>query len=119
MGIVTIDGIEVEFTDERNLLAVIKKAGIDIPTLCYIDELSTFGDCRLCTVEDEKGRLFASCSEEPRDGMKIFTNTKRLRKYRRLIIEMMLSAHCQDCSKFQQACSTWQSRICSDSYRIR
>ena len=47
MGIVTIDGIEVEFTDERNLLTVIKKAGIDIPTLCYIDELSTFGDCRL------------------------------------------------------------------------
>lgn len=98
MGIVTIDGIEVEFTDERNLLTVIKKAGIDIPTLCYIDELSTFGDCRLCTVEDDRGRLFASCSEEPRDGMKIFTNTKRLRKYRRLIIEMMLAAHCQDCN---------------------
>lgn len=98
MGFVTIDGIEVEFTDERNLLTVIKKAGIDIPTLCYIDELSTFGDCRLCTVEDDRGRLFASCSEEPRDGMKIFTNTKRLRKYRRLIIEMMLSAHCQECN---------------------
>jgi hypothetical protein len=40
MGFVTIDGIEVEFTDERNLLTVIKKAGIDIPTLCYIDELT-------------------------------------------------------------------------------
>ena len=98
MGIVTIDGIEVEFTNERNLLTIIKKAGIDIPTLCYVDELSTFGDCRLCTVEDDKGRLFASCSEEPKDGMVIYTNTRRLRKYRKLIIELMLAAHCQDCN---------------------
>ena len=90
--------MEVEFTNEKNLLTIIKKAGIDIPTLCYIDELSTVGDCRMCTVEDDKGRMFASCSEEPRDGMVIFTNTRRLRKYRKLIIELLLAAHCQDCN---------------------
>ena len=75
MGIMTIDGRKVEFTDERNVLTVIRKAGIDIPTLCYHSELSTFGACRLCTVEDDRGKTFASCSEEPRDGMVIYTNT--------------------------------------------
>ena len=98
MGKIIIDGMEVEFTNEKNLLTIINKAGIDIPTLCYIDELSTVGDCRMCTVEDDKGRMFASCSEEPRDGMVIFTNTRRLRKYRKLIIELLLAAHCQDCN---------------------
>ncbi len=97
MGVITIDGRNVNFTDERNLLTIIRKAGIDIPTLCYHSELSTFGACRLCMVEDDRGRMFASCSEEPRDGMVIFTNTAKLRKYRRLIIELLLAAHCRDC----------------------
>ena len=62
MGIMTIDGRRVEFTDERNVLSIIRKAGIVIPTLCYHSELSTFGACRLCTVEDDRGRMFATCS---------------------------------------------------------
>ena len=51
MGIMTIDGQSIEFTDEPNVLSVIRKAGIDIPTLCYHSELSIYGACRLCTVE--------------------------------------------------------------------
>lgn len=98
MGTITIDGRKVEFTDEKNLLTIIRKAGIDIPTLCYHSELSTFGACRLCTVEDDRGRTFASCSEEPRDGMVIYTNTGKLKKYRKLIIELLLAAHCRDCT---------------------
>ena len=54
MGFMTIDGRKVEFTDEKNVLSVIRKAGINLPTLCYHSEVSTFGACRLCTVEDEK-----------------------------------------------------------------
>ena len=61
MGTMTIDGRKVEFTDEKNVLTVIRKAGINIPTLCYHSEVSTFGACRLCTVEDDRGRTFASC----------------------------------------------------------
>ena len=64
MGIMTIDGQRVEFTDEPNVLSVIRKAGIDIPTLCYHSELSIYGACRLCTVENERGKTFASCSEK-------------------------------------------------------
>lgn len=98
MGTMTIDGRKVEFTNEKNVLSVIRNAGIDIPTLCYHSELSTFGACRLCTVEDDRGKTFASCSEEPRDGMVIYTNTGRIRKYRKLIIELLLASHCRDCT---------------------
>ena len=98
MGTITINVKKVECTNEKNLLTIIRKAGIEIPTLCYQPELSVFGACRLCTVEDDRGRCFASCSEEPRDGMVIFTHTERLRKHRKLIIELLLAAHCRDCT---------------------
>ncbi|MCQ2510201.1 MAG: [FeFe] hydrogenase, group A [Lachnospiraceae bacterium] len=103
MAIMTIDGRPYEFTNEKNVLAVIRKAHIDVPTLCYKPELSTFGDCRLCNVEDDRGRMFASCSEEPRDGMVIFTNTERLRKYRKMIIELLLAAHNRDCTTCEES----------------
>ena len=98
MGYMTIDGRKVEFTDEPNVLSVIRNADIDIPTLCYHSELSVYGACRLWTVEDERGKTFASCSEPPRDGMVIYTNTPRLMKYRKMILELLLAAHCRDCT---------------------
>lgn len=98
MGYMTIDGRTVEFTDEPNVLSVIRKAGIDIPTLCYHSELSVYGACRLCTVENVRGKTFASCSEPPKDGMIVYTNTPRLMKYRKLILELLLAAHCRDCT---------------------
>ncbi len=98
MGTITINGKKYEFTNEKNILSIIRKAGIEVPTLCYQPELSVFGACRLCTVEDDRGRCFASCSEEPRDGMVIYTHTEKLRKHRKLIIELLLAAHCRDCT---------------------
>ncbi len=98
MGTITINGKKVAFTDEKNILTIIRKAGIDMPTLCYHSELSTFGACRLCTVENDRGQCFASCSEEPRDGMVIYTHTERLRRHRKLIVELLLAAHCRDCT---------------------
>lgn len=98
MGYMTINNRKVEFTDEKNVLTVIRNAGIDIPTFCYHSDLSTHGACRLCVVEDEKGKVFASCSERPRDGMKIYTHTRRLQHHRKMIIELLLAAHCRDCT---------------------
>ena len=98
MGFITINGKKVEFTNEHNILTIIRNAGIEVPTLCYQPELSIFGACRLCTCEDDRGRLFAACSEEPRDGMVIYTHTERLRKHRKLIVELLLAAHCRDCT---------------------
>ena len=92
-GIMIIDGQRVPFDGEKNVLAVIRKAGIDIPTFCYYSELSTYGACRMCMVEDVKtGKLDASCSMEPRDGMEIRTNTAKLLKHRRMILELLLAA---------------------------
>ena len=97
-GIMYIDGQRVPFDGEKNVLAVIRKAGIGMPTFCYYSELSTFGACRMCVVEDERGKIDTSCSMEPRDGMKIRTNTARLLKHRRVILELLLASHCRDCT---------------------
>ena len=56
MGTITINGKKYEFTNEKNILTIIRNAGIEVPTLCYQPELSVFGACRLCTVEDDRGR---------------------------------------------------------------
>jgi len=98
-----IDGQRVPFDGEKNVLAVIRKAGIDMPTFCYYSELSTFGACRMCVVEDERGKIDASCAMEPRDGMKIRTNTARLLKHRRMILELMLASHCRDCTTCEKS----------------
>lgn len=98
MGYITINNRRVNFTNEKNLLSVIRKSGIDLPTFCYHSELSTYGACRMCVVEDDRGRVFASCSEVPRDGMVIYTNTPKLQHHRKMIIELLLAAHCRDCT---------------------
>lgn len=94
----TINGEMVAFSDEKNILEVVRKAGIDIPTLCYYSDLSIYGACRMCIVEDERGGIMTSCSTPPKDGMKIFTNTPKLNKHRRLILKMLLSSHCRECT---------------------
>lgn len=98
MDYITIDNKCVPLEGETNILALIRKAGIDLPTFCYHSELSVYGACRMCVVEDERGRIFASCSEQPRPGMVIKTNTKKLRKHRKLIVELLLASHCRDCT---------------------
>ena len=52
----------------------------------------------MCVVEDDRGRVFASCSEVPRDGMVIYTNTPKLQHHRKMILELLLSSHCRDCT---------------------
>ncbi|MCQ2504532.1 MAG: [FeFe] hydrogenase, group A [Saccharofermentans sp.] len=94
-----IDGMPVALEgNERNLIEVIRKSGIEMPTFCYHSDLSIYGACRMCMVEDERGRLMASCSTLPYPGMNIRTNSERLRKYRRNILELLLAEHCRDCT---------------------
>ena len=98
MKYMTINNRKVAFDKEKNVLSVIRKEGIDLPTFCYHSELSTYGACRMCIVEDDRGRIFASCSETPRDGMVIYTNTPRIQHHRKVILELLLSTHCKDCT---------------------
>jgi NADH-quinone oxidoreductase subunit G len=93
-----IDNIPVEINGEKNILELVRKAGIDLPTFCYYSELSVYGACRMCMVEDKWGGMQAACSTPPKAGMEIYTNTPRLRKYRKINLELLLSNHCRDCT---------------------
>jgi NADH-quinone oxidoreductase subunit G len=94
----TIDGIPVEIGGEQNILALIRKAGIELPAFCYHSELSVYGACRMCMVEVGRGGIEAACSTPPRPGMEIRTNTEQLRRRRKMILELLLSNHCRDCA---------------------
>ena len=95
---IMVNGRPVEIADEPNLLEVIRKAKIDLPTFCYHSELSTYGACRLCIVELEGKGIVASCSVEPQPGMKVRTHTAELREMRRTTLELLLANHPQACT---------------------
>lgn len=94
----TVDGMPVEINGEKNILEVIRKIGIKMPTFCYHSDLSVYGACRMCMIENERGGLEAACSTPPKAGMNIKTNTARLRRYRKNILELILANHCRDCT---------------------
>jgi len=94
----TINGIQVAFDSERNLLELTRKVGIDIPTFCYHSELSIYGACRLCLVDVKGMGIVAACSTTPQGGMEVKTHTEELRQMRRVAIELMLANHDQDCN---------------------
>ncbi|MTI81990.1 MAG: 4Fe-4S dicluster domain-containing protein [Firmicutes bacterium] len=96
-GKVTIDGQVVEINEAKNVLELARRVGVELPTFCYHSELSIYGACRLCMVEVEKMGLVASCSTVPMDGMVIRTNTERVRRLRRMIIELLLANHDREC----------------------
>ncbi|AWI06698.1 [FeFe] hydrogenase, group A [Clostridium drakei] len=93
-----IDNIPVKINGEKNILELIRKIGIELPTFCYHSELSVYGACRMCMIENKHGGIEAACSTPPKAGMEIFTNTPRLRKYRKNILELLLANHCRDCT---------------------
>ncbi len=103
---VNIDGIDVEVPENTTVLEAAKKAHIHIPTLCSYEGISNVGACRLCTVEVEGMRnLPTSCTLPVRDGMKIYSNTAKVRDARRAIMQLILSEHpadCQTCGKNQK-----------------
>ena len=92
-----IDGKEVEFTDEPNLLEVIRKAGMNVPTFCYRPDLTSFGACRMCVVEIEGRGIQSSCTMPPENGLKIHLNTERTRRIRKTVLELLLANHDRNC----------------------
>ena len=94
---ISVNGQDVAFTDERNLLEVVRKIGIEIPTFCYHSELSIYGACRLCLVNVEGKGIMASCSTKPENGMVIQTDTKDIRAMRKISVELLLANHNREC----------------------
>ncbi len=99
---ININGQEVPIEGERNVLEMIRKIDIDLPTFCYHSELSVYGACRLCIVETDKMGVQTSCSLKPMPGMTIKTNTAELRRIRKINLELLLANHdisCPSCDK--------------------
>ncbi len=94
----TIDGRQAEVEEGATILDAALKINIHIPTLCYLPEVQAIGACRVCLVEIEGNRtLQAACVTPAADGIKVFTNTERVRKARRFSVEMLLSNHPFEC----------------------
>jgi bidirectional [NiFe] hydrogenase diaphorase subunit len=94
-----IDDRDVGARDDQTILEVARENGIDIPTLCQIDGLSEMGGCRLCLVEIKgMNRLLPACMTEVEEGMEVTTNSERLRKYRRSILELFFTERNHVCS---------------------
>ena len=94
---IRIDNITVPLEGERNLLEVIRKANIELPTFCYHSEISVYGACRMCMVEIEGRGICPACSTPAADGMVVHTDTKQIRDMRKMIVELMLASHDQNC----------------------
>lgn len=92
-----IDGKEVEFSNEPNLLEVIRKAGMNVPTFCYRPDLTSFGACRMCVVEVEGRGIQSSCTMPPENGLKIHLNTEKTRRIRKTVLELLLANHDRSC----------------------
>ncbi|MCX6243840.1 MAG: NADH-dependent [FeFe] hydrogenase, group A6 [Bacteroidetes bacterium] len=95
-----IDGIDLTVDEGTTILSAARKANIQVPTLCYHEDLCVAGNCRVCVVE-QKGtkNLVPSCAMPVSEGMDILTNTGKVRLARKHIVELLLSEHNADCTK--------------------
>ena len=94
----TIDGKKVKVPAGTTLLEAAKEANIHIPTLCYLPEVQAIGACRVCLVEVEGNRsLQASCVFPVGEGLVVHTHSRKAQQARKFTVEMLLSAHPQDC----------------------
>ncbi|MBN2852180.1 MAG: iron hydrogenase small subunit [Clostridia bacterium] len=95
---ININGIDVKVEQGSTILEAANKIGVKIPTLCHIPEIQKIGACRMCLVDIEGNpKLQASCTTPVVDGMKIRTNTKKVRDTRKFVLELILSDHPTTC----------------------
>jgi iron-only hydrogenase group A len=93
-----VDGRPVEAKEDETLLTALRREGIHIPTLCHMEGLPPSGACRLCLVEVAgMPNLVASCSFPVAAGMKVRTRSPRVIEARRMIVELLLASHPDDC----------------------
>ena len=94
-----IDGKQVSAQDDATILDAATDAGIKIPTLCHLGGVYDVGACRLCLVEVAGAKkLFSACTTRVAEGMEVHTDTERLRKYRRMTLELLFAERNHVCS---------------------
>lgn len=93
----TVDGVPVEVEAGSTVLKAAEKAGINIPTLCYLEGIHEVGACRVCVVDVGAKALQAACVAPVAEGMKVLTNTPAVRTARKTTVELILSNHPDNC----------------------
>ena len=98
MVTLTIDGVEVKTKKGTTIFQAAKEVGIDIPTLCFLKDINEVGDCRMCIVEVEGRKGFAtSCIQTVEEGMVVHTHTPSVLEARHVILDLIISNHAKDC----------------------
>lgn len=93
-----IDNIPVEVEEGTTILEAARHVNIDIPTLCFLKDINEVGDCRMCIVEIEGRRNFAtSCIQKAEEGMVVHTHSKAIMEARRMVLDLILSNHHREC----------------------
>ena len=112
---ITIDGIKVTVPENYTVLEAAREAQINIPTLCYLKDVQQIGACRLCLVEIKGARAYqAACVAPISDGMEIYTNTEKLRKARKINLELLLSTHNRECTSCVRSGNCELAALCKE-----
>jgi len=94
----TTNGRTCTATDGSTIMEAARQNDIHIPSLCYLENVHQYGECRICVVEVEGARnLQASCMVKAREGMVVKTNSAKVRQARKVLYELMVSNHPKDC----------------------
>ena len=110
----TIDGVSVEVPAGTTVLEAAKKAGINIPTLCYLKDINQIGACRLCVVDTGARSLQAACVLPVSKGMVVKTNTPAIREARKVNLELLLSNHNKKCLSCVRNQNCELQKLCLD-----
>lgn len=95
---IKINGVEMSVPANYTILEAARESGIDIPTLCYLKDISQTGSCRMCIVEVKGARaLQAACVYPVSEGLEVLTNTQKVREQRKITLELLLSTHEKKC----------------------
>lgn len=95
---ITIDGKKIQVPKDYTVLQAAREAGVEIPTLCYLKGINEIGACRMCIVEVKGARsLQAACVYPVSEGMEVLTNSERVRRARKVNLELILSNHDRSC----------------------
>ncbi len=98
-----------------SILEAARYAGIEIPTLCYLKDLNEIGACRICMVEVKGARsLVSACVFPVNEGMEVFTNTEKVRKSRKMTLELILSTHRRECLSCVRSGNCELQKLCKD-----
>ena len=110
-----INGIDVSVPAGSTILEAARQIGIEIPTLCYLKGLNEIGACRICVVEIKNvHNLATACVYPVTEGMEVFTNTERVRKSRRLTLELLLSTHDKNCLSCIRSGNCELQKLCKE-----